>query len=142
MSKKKPPTKKSITKVVVPAELWENKPDNHDYPAALSYLRLLTSPEKAQSLVDDLSKAPIELHPVKDILRSTGLPLRPVNDPAVQRNMSKIQAGLKLSPVLILRGDFQKGVAAVIADGYHRVCVSYHLSENEPVPCRIADGVK
>jgi hypothetical protein len=31
----------------------------------------------------------------------------------------------------------------VIADGYHRMCASYHLSENEDIPCRIIDrGVK
>jgi len=28
------------------------------------------------------------------------------------------------------------GVALQIADGYHRVCASYHLDENT-VPCRI-----
>jgi len=26
-----------------------------------------------------------------------------------------------------------------IADGYHRVCASYHLNEDTEIPCRIAD---
>jgi hypothetical protein len=25
-----------------------------------------------------------------------------------------------------------------IADGYHRVCASYHLDENTDIPCRLA----
>jgi hypothetical protein len=26
-----------------------------------------------------------------------------------------------------------------IADGYHRVCASYHVEENTDIPCRIVD---
>ena len=29
---------------------------------------------------------------------------------------------------------------AVIADGFHRMCASYHLSENESIPCRIVEN--
>ena len=29
--------------------------------------------------------------------------------------------------------------ALQIADGYHRVCASYHLGENNDIPCRIAE---
>jgi hypothetical protein len=29
------------------------------------------------------------------------------------------------------------GAPLWIADGYHRVCASYHLNEKTPVPCRI-----
>jgi hypothetical protein len=27
----------------------------------------------------------------------------------------------------------------IVADGYHRICASYHLDENTDIPCRIAD---
>jgi hypothetical protein len=30
-------------------------------------------------------------------------------------------------------------VALTIADGYHRICASYHLDEDADIPCRIAD---
>ena len=26
-----------------------------------------------------------------------------------------------------------------IADGYHRVCASYHLNEDTDIPCRLVD---
>lgn len=32
-----------------------------------------------------------------------------------------------------------RGVPLRIADGYHRVCASYHLSEDAEIPCRIAE---
>jgi hypothetical protein len=35
--------------------------------------------------------------------------------------------------------DLSLGIALQIADGYHRVCASYHLDENTDIPCRIAD---
>jgi hypothetical protein len=126
--------------VPVPTVLWKHEPDDHDYPAALSYLGLICDPKTGKKIVDRLKKAPIILHPAKDILRSTGLQLLPISDFAVRRDLSKVLNGHQLSPVLILRGDFQRGIPATIADGYHRVCASYHLSENEQIPCRIVDG--
>jgi hypothetical protein len=27
----------------------------------------------------------------------------------------------------------------VVADGYHRICASYHLDEDAEIPCRLAD---
>jgi hypothetical protein len=39
--------------------------------------------------------------------------------------------------VLLVRGDLALGQALQIADGYHRVCASYHIDENTDIPCRI-----
>jgi hypothetical protein len=86
-----------------------------------------------------MKKAPIERHPAKDVLRSARLDLLPAVDASVARDLAKVKAGDQLSPVLIVRGDARRGIRAVIADGYHRVCASYHLSENEQIPCRIID---
>jgi hypothetical protein len=33
----------------------------------------------------------------------------------------------------------RRGVPLTIADGYHRVCASYHLDENADIPCHLAD---
>jgi hypothetical protein len=30
-------------------------------------------------------------------------------------------------------------VALTVADGYHRICASYHLDEDTDIPCRIVD---
>jgi hypothetical protein len=39
--------------------------------------------------------------------------------------------------VLLVRGDLTHGRALQIADGYHRVCASYHADENTDIPCRL-----
>ena len=39
-----------------------------------------------------------------------------------------------MSPILLVRGDFTTGVPLQIADGYHRVCASYHTDENTDIP--------
>ncbi|MEZ5118372.1 MAG: hypothetical protein R2686_00525 [Candidatus Nanopelagicales bacterium] len=125
--------------VDTPSELWKHHPDEHDYPAADSYLSLCFDPETAKKLSHALRKAPIELHKAKDLLRSAELPLLSLEDPSVQRDLAKVVEGVKLAPVLIVRGDLLKGLKTVIADGYHRTCASYHLSENESIPCAIID---
>ncbi len=122
--------------------IWKDVPDDHDYPAARSYLSLLMPAKRAKKVAESFKKAPIEQHPAKDVLRSARLELLPIDDPAVQRDLAKVKGGEQLSPVLIIRGDSQRGIHAVIADGYHRVCSSYHLSENELIPCRIIDYPK
>ena len=43
-----------------------------------------------------------------------------------------MKAGSKLSPVLLVQG-----VPLWVADGYHRICASYHLDEKTEVPCRV-----
>jgi hypothetical protein len=126
--------------VSVPLVLWQQEPDNHDYPAAESYLSLLTNAAQAKELVERLKKAPLVMHPAKDVLRSAQLQLLPMNDAAVLKDITKVAQGTKLSPVLLVRGNYTTNVPLVIADGYHRVCSSYHLSENELIPCRIIDS--
>ncbi len=136
-----PAAASKVATVPVPKVIWKDVPDDHDYPAALSYLGLCADKSTAEQLVEKLKTAEIVLHPAKDVLRSTQLALLPADDPAVVRDLDKVAQGQLLSPVLIVRGVLSKGIAAVIADGYHRVCASYHLSENEQIPCRIIDGV-
>lgn len=136
-----PAVANKVAAVPVPKVIWKDVPDDHDYPAALSYLGLCADKATAQQLVNKLKTAEIVMHPAKDLLRSSQLALLPVNDPAVVRDLQKVAQGQLLSPVLIVRGVLEKGIPAVIADGYHRVCSSYHLSENEQIPCRIIDGI-
>jgi hypothetical protein len=72
-------------------------------------------------------------------LRAAGLPLLAVDDPEVAKDVKKVAMGEPLSPVLLVRGDLAAGHPLQIADGYHRVCASYHLGEDTEIPCRIAD---
>lgn len=118
---------------------WAEAPAEHDYPAAASFLRLLTSPESAEVMAAHMSKATTVQHPVKDILRAARLPLLAADNPEVAKDLKKVKNGVALSPILLVRGDLDSGRALHIADGYHRVCASYHLSENTNIPCRLVD---
>jgi hypothetical protein len=69
-----------------------------------------------------------------DLLRASGLALLPADDHEVAKDLHKVKSGTKLSPVLLVRG-----TPLWVADGYHRICASYHLNEDEVIPCRIVD---
>ncbi|MFJ6573558.1 hypothetical protein ACIQNU_39770 [Streptomyces sp. NPDC091292] len=116
---------------------WADAPAAHDYPAAGSYLRLLLPPESVTALTDSMAEAPTVTHPAKDLLRAARLPLLPADDPQVAKDMKKAANDQRLSPVLLVRGDLVSGRSLQIADGYHRVCASYHLDEDTEIPCRI-----
>jgi hypothetical protein len=118
---------------------WKSKPDEHDYPAAESYLTLLCIPAVVAELLvafrrdDDVVK-----YKVKDILRASGLELLPPDNPHVSADLDKVKDGKQLSPVLLVRGTLG-AYPLVIADGYHRVCAAYHTDENAEVPCKLVD---
>jgi hypothetical protein len=76
---------------------------------------------------------------VPAFLRASGLPLLPTDNPHVASDLKKIRKTQPLSPILLVRGDVTANRAAQIADGYHRVCASYHVDENTDIPCRIVD---
>jgi hypothetical protein len=115
--------------------LWKNEPDDHDFPAAESYLSLLMDPSEATRLVHVMRAVDhISYYKAKDILRASALQLLPTDNKHVAADLAKVHSGKKLSPVLLVRGE-----PVQIADGYHRVCASYHLDENTDIPCRIVD---
>ena len=115
---------------------WSREPEAHDYPAAVAYLSLIADPITAENLASTLARQPIVFHKAKDILRASRLPLLPNDDPYVVRDLKNIRKGRKLSPVLLVRGTLN-GTPLQIADGYHRVCASYYLSEDTDVSAQI-----
>lgn len=114
--------------------IWLNNPEPHDYPAAADYLDLLYQPAVVKKTVEQLEHAPTILKKAKDILRASRLPLLAKTNIHVQKNITKVKKGKKLSPILLVRDE-----RLVIADGYHRLCSIYYLSEDLEVPCRITD---
>lgn len=122
-----------------PAVVWLDEPEEHDYPAAAAYLSLLADPDEVSSWVAQFRLASAVERAAKDLLRSTRLPLLPPDDHHVASDLAKVRAGRPLSPVLLVRGDLAADRPAVIADGYHRVCASYHTDANTPVRVRIVD---
>jgi hypothetical protein len=121
--------------------IWKEEPDEHDYPAARAYLSLVTADAEAARLVTELQSAAVVHQKAKDILRAAGLPLLPVENPHVAADLAKIDKNKPLSPVLLVGGDLATGRRLQIADGYHRVCASYHTDEDTDVPCRLVPPV-
>ena len=119
--------------------IWKDEPDKHDYPAAGNYLSLIADAKLVDHLVKKLKKAPIVRYKAKDLLRASRLDLLPVDDAHVSEDLAKIVQGIKLSPVLLVRGSVELGLPTTIADGYHRVCASYHLADDTDIPARIID---
>jgi hypothetical protein len=113
---------------------WLEKPETHDFPAAADYLDLLAEPAIVKELTKRLQAGTVVHKKAKDILRAAQLSLLPVENPHVAEDLTKIEKGVPLSPILLVRGDIVAGVALQIADGYHRVCASYHTDENTDIP--------
>ncbi|HKR98329.1 MAG TPA: hypothetical protein VJU79_02330 [Candidatus Dormibacteraeota bacterium] len=120
-------------------ETWKQEPDAHDYPAAGDYLSLLFDPALAAEMSKALQTAPLHTYKAKDLLRASGLPELPSNNVHVAKDLKKVKEGIRLSPVLLVRGSVRDGLPLIIADGYHRICASYSLDEDATIPCRIVD---
>jgi hypothetical protein len=120
-------------------EHWSDTPEAHDFPAAADYLSLLAGQAACRRMVAALRRAPTVTRKAKDLLRAAGLTLLPATDPEVMRDLKKVRKGTTLSPVLLVRGGLAEGRPLTVADGYHRICASYHIDENAAVRCRIVD---
>jgi hypothetical protein len=114
---------------------WLSEPEDHDYPAAASYLSLLHDGKTVEELVKKLKSAVVSEFKAKDVFRASGLSLLGVSNSHVEKDRQKISAGEKLSPLLIVRDSTNGKV--VIADGYHRLCATYSLDEDALIPCKI-----
>ena len=114
---------------------WLREPEEHDYPAALSYLSLIHDEGAAQHLVNELRRAPVSEFKAKDIFRASGLSLLGVSNSHVKKDQEKIRSGCGLSPLLLVR-DAGNG-KVVVADGYHRLCAVFSFDEDALIPCKI-----
>lgn len=113
---------------------WLESPEARDFPAAADYLALIADARTVAKLTEKLKAGTVTHKKAKDILRAAQLRLLPADNPHVAADLSKVKKGQALSPILLVRGDFTKGVPLQIADGYHRVCASYHTDENTDIP--------
>ncbi len=120
---------------------WKKKSDEHDYPAAANFLTLLMEPARAKEVAACFKNVSITTFQVKDLLRASRLPLLPIDNYHVKKDLKKVKQGSLLSPVLLVRGDIEGDRPLIIADGYHRVCASYYLNENSEIPCHLVNSV-
>ena len=100
-----------------------------EQPAQLTHLD-----DSGQARMVDVGEKPVTERRANDILRASGREPLPLNDPGVLHDLVKLALGKKLSPVLVV--SFDDG--AEIADGYHRVSLSYALDPFAAVPLRMA----
>ena len=119
-----------------PAEIkWLKTPEDHDYPAAESYLQLLFDQPFAASTVTRLRRVAIVTFKAKDIFRASGLSLIGISNSHVERDQARIREGQRLAPLLLVR--MKDHGKLIIADGYHRLCAVYSFDEDALIPCKI-----
>jgi len=114
---------------------WHDDVEEHNYPAAGSYLSLLFPRKSAAKLVSKLRSAATTKFMAKDIFRASGLSLLGISNTFILRDRKKIAAGKLLSPLLLVR-DPENG-KVIVADGYHRLCAVYAVDEEAWIPCKI-----
>lgn len=120
-----------------PVVRWRPEVARHDFDAAAKYLSLRFGDERAQKLVARLRRVPgLTTRRANDILRACDRDALPLDDPGVLRDLVRVARGEALSPVLVVSFDDR----AEIADGYHRVSLSYRLDPFGEVPLLIAGG--
>jgi hypothetical protein len=73
---------------------WLEEPEEHDYPAAESYLRLPFVDKTVVRLLNKLKRRPIIAFKAKDIFRASGLSLLGISDSHVENEkISRLQFG-------------------------------------------------
>jgi hypothetical protein len=114
---------------------WLPDAEEHDFPAAESYLSLIYAEERAAKMVAQLRAARVVQFKAKDIFRASQLSLLGVSNSHVEKDKKKIQSGTSLSPLLLVRDD--RNGKVVLADGYHRLCAIYAFDEDASISCKI-----
>ena len=114
---------------------WLIDAEEHNYPAAESYLKLIYTPIVVRDKISELRKACVSQFKAKDIFRASGLSLLGVSNSHVERDIKKIKKGHSISPILLVR-DAPNG-KVIIADGYHRLCAIYTFEEDAQIACKI-----
>jgi len=82
---------------------WLDTPEDHDYPAAESYLNLIYDSKTVATFIQHLRQAPVSKFKAKDIFRASGLSLLGISNSRVEKDRKKILAGQSLSPLLLVR---------------------------------------
>jgi disulfide oxidoreductase YuzD len=113
---------------------WLLDVEEHDYPAAESYLSLLFDEEMVKDMIEALRNSDIKEFKAKDIFRASKLSLLGVSNSHVVKNIKKIEKGKAISPLLLVKYEENK---LIIADGYHRLCAIYSYDEDALIPCKI-----
>ena len=91
---------------------WLADVEEHDYPAAESYLRIIYSDDRVAAMMTRFRSAPVVQFKAKDIFRASQLSLLGVSNAHVEKDRKKILDEKSLSPLLLLR-DQQNGKVVI-----------------------------
>ena len=114
---------------------WLDLPEEHDYPAAASYLSLIYESNVVEAFIDKLKSIATSNFKAKDLFRASNLSLLGISNSHVRKDARKIKTGNAISPLLLVRDQANGNV--IIADGYHRLCAVYRFDEDALIPCKI-----
>ena len=114
---------------------WLDLPEEHDYPAAASYLSLIYESNVVEAFIDKLKSIATSNFKAKDLFRASNLSLLGISNSHVRKDARKIKTGNAISPLLLVRDQANGNV--IIADGYHRLCAVYRFDEDAIIPCKI-----
>ena len=114
---------------------WLPEVEEHDYPAADSYLQIIYADDRVAEMVVKLRTAGTVQFKAKDIFRASQLSMLGVSNSHVEKDRKKIIKGVSLSPLLLVRDEINGKV--MIADGYHRLCAIYGFDEDAMIHCKI-----
>ena len=82
---------------------WLDNPEDHDYPAAISYLSLIFTEVEATRISSNLKKASIKKFKAKDIFRASKLSLLGISNSHVTKNIKKIKLGVYTLVLMVLQ---------------------------------------
>ena len=119
----------------LPTVKFRKEPEEHDYPAAKDFLSLFLPDRLADLAVDKLKTAPMTKRKSKDILRASGHDPLDYENAHVRKNISKMDRGKALSPILLVKWNG----TLFIADGFHRTCAVYLRDEDIEIPCKLVE---
>lgn len=119
--------------------IWRDAPEEHDYPAAHSYLSLLAPFHDVATIIENLRSAEVESFKAKDVIRASQSNFLGKDNFHVNRDLKKIAKREPLTPLLLVRGSGSKLLPLTIADGYHRACAVYWNNEDGFINAKVAD---
>lgn len=113
---------------------WGDKIDDDHYDDAYDYLSLHWLPAQAGPAVNALRAASLVHFYPGDLLRAAKLEPLGLDDTGVRRELTKALSDGEIEPLLCI--NLKHGI--VIADGFHRASLAYHLAPFHKVPLKLA----
>ena len=111
---------------------WLDEPEEHDYPAASSYL--IYEESTGNGFVENLKQLPASRSRDKDIFRTPGLSVLGGSNLQVEMDQDQIKDGQELAPLTSVKDAAHSQL--ISADAYHRLGAVYGKAEDALIPCK------